>query len=137
MTSRLGRGKPLTFFYSVAAYFEDKVQYQTINFRFHLSVKRSFNIATRYSLPIEFFQKSKTDKVFIFNLLLTVTFADVNESNVVVEVWSHVEVVVEVNLVDGKLLLPGVSHLHDVVPHPHVVDFQPLPAHQQHDTYFT
>jgi len=72
----------------------------------------------------------------MFNLLLTITFADVNEGNVVVEVGPHVEVVVEVNLVDGELLLPGVSHLHDVVPHPHVVDLQPLPAHQQYDIYF-
>ena len=55
------------------------------------------------------------------------TFADVDEGNVVVEVGPHVEVVVEVDLEYGELLLPGVSHLHDVVPHPHVVDLQPLP----------
>ena len=75
---------------------------------------------------------SQKDSLTITEFYLSVyTFADVDDGNVVVEVGAHVEVVVEVNLVDGELLLPGVSHLHDVVTHPHVVDLQSLPAHPQ------
>jgi hypothetical protein len=54
-----------------------------------------------------------------------------NDGNVVVEVGPHVEVVVKVYLVDWELLLPGVRHLHDVVPHSHVVDLQPLPGQEK------
>jgi hypothetical protein len=60
-----------------------------------------------------------------------------DNSNVIVEVWSNVEVFMEVNFVNVELLLPRVGHLHDVVPHPHVVDLQPLPAHIIHRLLIT